>query len=38
MKTANLLYGDIVDLDAFGQCVDAPDLEFEDLLLTPPTP
>ena len=34
LKTANLWHGKVVDLAAFGQCIDSPNLEFEDLLLT----
>ena len=34
MKIANLWHGRVVDLAAFAQCIDAPNLEFEDLLLS----
>ena len=33
IKVANLWYGRVVDLAAFAQCIDAPNLEFEELLL-----
>ena len=34
LKTANLWHGEAVDLAAFGECIDSPSLEFENLLLT----
>ena len=33
IKVANTWYGQVIDLAGFAHCIDAPDLEFEELLL-----